>query len=76
MASSKCPHCQNSTFELKVAEPHNAQFKMHFVQCAKCGAPFGQIDYENPAILLRQQNAVINALAAKLGVQADLPALS
>jgi hypothetical protein len=47
MAVSKCPHCQGTFFEIASKEPSGARFKTIFVQCGKCGAPFGVQDFLN-----------------------------
>jgi len=72
MAYSKCPHCQNSSFELKEVSPSKSNFKLHFVQCSSCGAPLGTIEYMNIGSLLAKQNEAIKRIATAVGVSVDL----
>lgn len=62
MASSKCPKCDGSIFELALKDNiKGANFKMYFVQCASCGTVIGVADYLDTASLL-------DKIAKKLGV--------
>jgi hypothetical protein len=45
MAQTKCPHCENTRFETTVQQPKNSNFKLVFLQCGDCGAPFGVLPY-------------------------------
>jgi uncharacterized Zn finger protein len=47
MAISACPKCGNHTFEMKLAEPHNSNYKINLVQCMSCGTVVGVTDYYN-----------------------------
>jgi len=44
---SKCPKCDNGSFEVVENEPRLSNFKLLFVQCDKCGAVAGVLDYHN-----------------------------
>ena len=72
MASSKCPHCKNSSFELKEVEPSKSKFKLCFVQCSSCGVPFGITEYMNTTDMLQKQNEAIKKIANAVGVHVDL----
>jgi predicted nucleic-acid-binding Zn-ribbon protein len=72
MAYSKCPHCGNSSFELKEVEPSKSKYKLYFVQCSSCGAPFGVTEYMNTTAMLEQQNKAIKRIASAVGVSVDL----
>lgn len=59
---SKCPKCENTSFELAVAAPKGSTVKMYFVQCDKCGSVVGVTDYtDTEGILLK--------MAEKLGLK-------
>jgi len=72
MAYSKCPHCNNTFFELKEVSPSKSNFKLHFVQCSSCGSPFGVIDYMNIGSMLTKQNKALKKIAKAVGVSVDL----
>jgi len=72
MAYSKCPYCQNSSFELKEVEPSPSKYKLYFVQCSSCGAPFGITEYMNTTVILDKQNKAIKKIASAVGVHVDL----
>lgn len=60
MATSTCPKCTGTTFELKEGTVHNAHFRLMFVQCRSCGAVVGTTEFFNTA-------AMLQTLAKKLG---------
>ena len=47
MPYSKCIRCENKSFEVKGSSPANANYKIMFVQCRKCGCVIGTMDYLN-----------------------------
>lgn len=47
MATSKCPCCGRTQFEMKEAEIKYSRFKLMFIQCASCGAVVGTMDFYN-----------------------------
>lgn len=47
MAYSKCPKCDNSSFEIVTTEPKGSNFKLAFVQCSSCGCVVGTMEYYN-----------------------------
>jgi hypothetical protein len=62
MAISKCSKCDNTTFEM--VEKDNitgANFKVMFIQCARCGAVIGVQDYYN-------LGAMLNTIKKHLGI--------
>ena len=60
MATSKCPKCDSTSFEMKETLPRGSEYKVMFIQCSLCGAVVGVTDYFNTAVLIKK-------LAAKLG---------
>jgi uncharacterized Zn finger protein len=61
MATSSCPKCSGSSFEMKEnGNVRNASFKIMFIQCSSCGTVVGTTDYYNVPSLLEK-------IARKLG---------
>lgn len=61
MATSTCPKCDNTTFEMKEGRVQNSTFRLMFVQCKQCGAVVGVTEGFNIPVMLQK-------LAQKLGV--------
>ncbi|CAJ0996451.1 hypothetical protein SODG_007508 [Sodalis praecaptivus] len=60
--TTKCPKCDSSSFELNSnTKVRNCQHKLHFIQCAMCGAAIG--------IVSDRHNGILEALAGKLGIR-------
>jgi uncharacterized Zn finger protein len=51
MATSACPTCQNTTFEMVTATPAHALFTILFVQCVQCGAVVGTMTCNDAGVL-------------------------
>ena len=66
MANSKCPHCSGTRFELKSIAAEGARYKLNFIQCAGCGAPFGVMEYYDIGSLFKDQEVVLGGLQASL----------
>jgi uncharacterized protein (UPF0276 family) len=47
MATSKCGHCDGTSFETKEASVKNSNFTLFFVQCASCGVPVTVLEAQN-----------------------------
>ena len=62
MPSSKCPRCENTSFEMQENEPRGSGWKYMFIQCARCGTVVGVTEYMNIG-------ALIQKLAKALGVR-------
>lgn len=60
MATSKCPKCEGTRFEIQIVSPTHSNYKLTFVQCASCGTVVGVLDFFNIGSLLQN-------LAKKLG---------
>lgn len=61
MATSTCPKCTSTTFEIKMNEPRGSRFKVFFIQCTSCGAVVGTMEYYNTAVMLEK-------IGKKLGI--------
>ena len=57
--SSKCPRCENTSFEAKIEAPVGAGRQLLFVRCANCGTVVGVTEWESTNDLLHQ---IINKL--------------
>jgi hypothetical protein len=72
MASSRCANCEGSLFEMIQNSPTKSAYKMNFIQCSKCGAVVGVVDYFNVGAMLHKQGEALKAIATKLGVPVDI----
>jgi predicted nucleic-acid-binding Zn-ribbon protein len=52
MATSKCPKCESTRFEMQEGAPTGSQYKVMFIQCAFCGTVVGVTDFFNVPFLL------------------------
>lgn len=66
MALSRCPKCDNESFEMVEVEPGNWRFKIMFVQCAACGAVVGTMDYFNLSTLILELKDKLDNIELKL----------
>ena len=57
--TSKCPRCENTSFEAKIEAPVGAGRQLLFARCANCGTVVGVTEWESTNDLLRQ---IINQL--------------
>ena len=64
MATSRCPRpeCDSTYFEAKKLEPQDSPYKLIAIQCRKCGAVVGVLDWLNLGHMLEM-------IASKLGVK-------
>jgi predicted Zn finger-like uncharacterized protein len=61
VANTTCPHCQNTTFELREGDIGGAKHRLLFVQCTKCGTPFGLRDgFDYPSRVQEQDARIKN----------------
>ncbi len=55
MATSTCPKCNSTSFELKTNDNvKGTNYKLSFIQCADCGAVVGVLDYYNLGSLIKK----------------------
>ena len=68
MATSTCPKCDHEFFEMEEAEPlgRGTKFRLHLVQCARCGAVVGVIDYVDLATTVQKINERLEDMEHKL----------
>lgn len=52
--SSKCPKCENTSFELSIEDIRNAQYKISFIRCSSCGTVVGTNEFYNVGILVKK----------------------
>ena len=67
MARSSCVKCGGGSFEMKVIEPRNAEYKQMTVQWTSCGGVAGVLGYYDSGVLLKEQQKEVAAL--KKGLQ-------
>jgi hypothetical protein len=72
MAESTCLKCGGHSFEKVEDMPSNSEVAIHYIQCADCGGVVGVMDFYSVSELLAEQNKVLMAMAAKMGVRAKL----
>jgi predicted nucleic-acid-binding Zn-ribbon protein len=54
MATSICPRCGNSSFEIKPSKINGAKIQLSFIQCDSCGAVVGVLESYSAAIQIQQ----------------------
>ncbi len=64
MASSCCPKCGNTSFEVAENTPKKANYRIWFIQCTSCGAVVGAMEYAHIGKLIYK-------LAEKLNIDLD-----
>jgi ssDNA-binding Zn-finger/Zn-ribbon topoisomerase 1 len=47
MATSTCPKCNSTRFEVKENSPSGSNYRLAFVQCSSCGCVVGVLDFVN-----------------------------
>lgn len=52
MATSKCPACPSTSFEMIEATIDGAKYKNKFIQCARCGAVVGVLTGKDAGVLV------------------------
>ena len=62
--TSRCPRCENSSFEIAEHSPRGSRYKLFFIQCASCGPVVGVMEHTHIGWLIRK-------LAEKLGFDLD-----
>ena len=73
MAMSQCPKCAHTSFELKQTRVQDSNYDLYFVQCSKCGAPFGVIEGRNTTDMFMEQNRLLNQIAVSMALSGGLP---
>ncbi len=63
---SRCPHCDNTTFEFELHEPVNANYKTNVFQCVACKAAIGAMEYYDAGTLIKEQEVRFDQLDQSL----------
>lgn len=66
MASSSCPKCTSTSFEVREGEPRNSHYKLMFVQCSSCGTVVGTMPYYDAGVLSKENQSEIAKLKQQL----------
>lgn len=64
MATSRCPKCESTRFEMATLEPKGARYKQSAIQCSSCGAVVGVTGFFDAGFLLKEQEAVLQRIDA------------
>jgi hypothetical protein len=67
MAYSKCPKCENTSFEAKENSPSNSNFNLIFIQCRSCGCVVGTMDYYNIGTKLHDLEKKVDTISSVNG---------
>jgi len=59
-SNSKCPSCNNSSFEMIEETPKGSSFKLMFIRCKSCKTVVGVTDYFNTNFLLKKLAEKLN----------------
>ena len=62
MATSKCPSCGSTSFEVVEKDLPNFKYKMLFIQCAPCGSVVGTTTYFDAGMLAKQNQKAMEEL--------------
>lgn len=62
---SKCPKCENTSFEIAEESPKGSRFKCYFIRCSSCGTVVSSTAYHNTTSILK-------LIAEKLGIKLDI----
>ncbi len=63
---STCPKCDNTSFKMVENSPSGSKFKVYFVECSKCGAVVGVMDFWNVGSTVKQAEKKLEEMDAKL----------
>ncbi len=63
-SGSKCPKCENRSFETVLETPNKSNFKLQFIRCVSCKTVIGVSDYYN-------LGALIYKFAKKMNINLD-----
>lgn len=64
--SSKCPRCENTSFELEQAKLSSTHLSYYFAQCSKCKTVVGVIEHQHSGDVISQLNNKIDNLNNKI----------
>ena len=59
---SKCPKCENTSFEVVEDTPNRSNWKMNYIRCSSCKTVIGVTEYFNLGGLLKR-------IMTRLGIQ-------
>jgi len=64
---STCAKCGSHLFEVVEQSPSNANYKLWFVQCSRCGSPISSKEYYNSSVQISELKEKINKIDNDLG---------
>jgi ribosomal protein S27AE len=66
MAVSRCGKCDSTSFEVEAKKPAKSNYELMFVQCARCGNPFGVLESHNINHKISELQNELNSKIASL----------
>jgi hypothetical protein len=61
-----CPHCKGASWNIEEIQPTGARFKYYSVQCSRCRAPAGILDYDNIGAAIEELEEKVDSMSAKI----------
>ena len=65
-SGTKCPKCENTTFELVEDTPSKSEFKFQYLRCSSCKTFITTEQYLNTNAILQDLEKSINNIKKKL----------
>ncbi len=66
MATSTCPKCEGTSFEVKQTAPSGSNFYLWLVQCSSCGAVVSSHEADNIGALLEAHKKSLGKIEERL----------
>lgn len=67
-SNSKCPKCENNTFELTEDSPKNSKYKMQFLRCCSCKTIITTLPFYDTTSILESIEKDLEKIKSKLGI--------
>lgn len=67
-SGTKCPKCENKSFELVQDFPSSAAFKMQYIRCSSCKTFLQALPFLHTNALIETLQADIDKLKKKMGI--------
>ena len=59
-SGTKCPKCENKSFELKEDTPTNSNFKFMYLRCSSCKTIITAVDFLHTGTLIKKLAKALN----------------
>ena len=67
-SGTKCPKCENTSFEFVDDFPTKGAFRMYYIRCSSCKVFLQAIPFQNTNTMIENMQADINKLKNKIGI--------